>query len=186
MDRTPNAETVGRVIRELREKNGLSVRTLAGRAGVSPAFISQVENGQASPSIASLERIAHELGVTLGGFFNQGAITSSPHIVRAGSRDEWTSEWSRARVESLGPVGHGHRLEAMLFTLEPSGRTGSRPSSYLTEAFAFVSSGVVTLVLEAEQQPMQQGDAVTIPAQTPHRWENTSQKTASLVVVLAR
>jgi transcriptional regulator with XRE-family HTH domain len=68
------SEQVGELVRELREARRLSVRALAAQAGFSPSFISQVENEQASPSIASLERIATALGVTLVEFFQAGFI----------------------------------------------------------------------------------------------------------------
>jgi transcriptional regulator with XRE-family HTH domain len=47
-------------------QRGLSLRSLATSAGFSPSFVSQVENGQTSPSIASLARLAHALGLGLG------------------------------------------------------------------------------------------------------------------------
>ncbi len=46
----------------------MSVRMLAKQAGFSPSFMSQVENGQVSPSISSMEKIAAAVGVTLGAF----------------------------------------------------------------------------------------------------------------------
>lgn len=51
----------GALIRDFREHRCLSVRTLAARAGFSPSFLAQVENGLASPSIASLEKIVAAL-----------------------------------------------------------------------------------------------------------------------------
>jgi ribosome-binding protein aMBF1 (putative translation factor) len=46
-------QAVGEYVRRLRTGRSLSVRELAARTGFSPSFISQVENGQASPSISS-------------------------------------------------------------------------------------------------------------------------------------
>ena len=59
-------QQIGDHLRDVRTRQGLSVRALAARAGCSPSFISQVEHGQASPSIASLERLVQALGMTLG------------------------------------------------------------------------------------------------------------------------
>lgn len=78
-------------VRRLREARGLSVRTLASKCGFSASFISQVELGQASPSIASLDRIAAALGVTLGEFF-QAVTPSGPSIIRAAERQVMQSE----------------------------------------------------------------------------------------------
>jgi transcriptional regulator with XRE-family HTH domain len=69
MTTTREQVQVGEQVRRLRTAQSLSVRTLAAWAGFSPSFISQVENGQVSSAIASLERIATVLVVTLAGFF---------------------------------------------------------------------------------------------------------------------
>jgi transcriptional regulator with XRE-family HTH domain len=67
---TQTTETrIGEILKRLREHYGMSLRTLASRAGFSASFLSQLENGQVSPSIASLDRIAGELGVTLATLF---------------------------------------------------------------------------------------------------------------------
>ena len=65
-----NMLSVGLAIRALRESKHISVRALATASGFSSSFISQVENGLASPSISSLQEIAHALGTSLGQFFN--------------------------------------------------------------------------------------------------------------------
>ena len=62
-------QRIGPEIKRLRENADLSLRALAERAGFSASFISQLENGLVSPSIASLGKIASTLGVTLGDLF---------------------------------------------------------------------------------------------------------------------
>ncbi|MEX2224800.1 MAG: helix-turn-helix transcriptional regulator, partial [Candidatus Rokuibacteriota bacterium] len=78
-------QNLGEIVRRLRTAHGLSVRTLASRAGFSPSFISQVEHNQASPSIASLQRLADALGVSLGDFFRDPAGAARP-VTRAARR----------------------------------------------------------------------------------------------------
>jgi XRE family transcriptional regulator, regulator of sulfur utilization len=63
-------ENLGHSLRHLRESHHMSLKLLAEQAGFSASFLSQVENGRASPSISTMERIATALGVTLGQFFN--------------------------------------------------------------------------------------------------------------------
>ncbi len=178
-------QCVGEFVRALREEQRLSVRTLAARAGFSPSFISQVEHGQASPSIASLERIAQALGVTLGEFFRR-ADGAPMAVVRAGERTELTSSWSRARVEALGPTGAGHSLEPMMITLAPGGRSGTDPFAHGGEEFALVFEGKVRLTLGDAVHILERGDATTFPAGTPHQWENVGTEPARIVVVSSR
>jgi transcriptional regulator with XRE-family HTH domain len=175
---------VGELLRELREKRGLSVRTLAANAGFSPSFISQVENGVASPSIASLEKIAGSLGVTLSEFFQAGEARSSA-VVRAEQRPRLESRWSKADIESLGD-DQNTRLESVLITLRAGGSSGKRPHSLPREQFAFVISGEVTLLLDRAEQVLTRGDAVTISPQRLFRWMNSSAEPAQLLVVSSR
>jgi transcriptional regulator with XRE-family HTH domain len=56
-------QAVGEQVRLLRTQRGMSLRSLAAQTDFSPSFISQLENGQVSPSISSMERIAAALGV---------------------------------------------------------------------------------------------------------------------------
>jgi len=60
----------------------MSLRSLASRTDFSPSFISQVENGVVSPSIASMEKIAGALGVTLGEFFAAAAEGEATSALR--------------------------------------------------------------------------------------------------------
>src|SRR5258708_24909044 len=64
---TPTSETIrtGSILRQARERAGLTQRELADRLGCSPPAISQAEAGGASPSIATLQRFADALGCYL-------------------------------------------------------------------------------------------------------------------------
>ncbi len=182
---TPGGEQqVGDLLREARTRQGLSIRALAGRAGCSPSFISQVENGQASPSISSLERLVQALGLTLGDFFR--AATPPVTVVRSHERATMANAWSHAQIEALGPGGVGHALEPMMITLASGGQSGSQPYAHGGDVFALVFEGNVLLTLADTTHRLTRGDAATFPAETPHRWENVGQDAARVVVVSSR
>jgi transcriptional regulator with XRE-family HTH domain len=52
---------LGRKIRDLRLRRGLTVQQLAEATGLSKGFISQVENSRTSPSLATLQDLARAL-----------------------------------------------------------------------------------------------------------------------------
>ena len=58
-------KTLGDRIRELREKNDLSLRELAAKVDVSASFISDIELGRRNPSDKRIEQIALLLGASL-------------------------------------------------------------------------------------------------------------------------
>lgn len=59
----PSPETeLGKAIRELRVKRGLSQSTLAARVGVDRKTINRIENGHHSTSVSTFAAIAESLG----------------------------------------------------------------------------------------------------------------------------
>lgn len=176
---------VGEQVRRLRTAQGLSLRTLAARAGFSPSFISQVENDQVSPSISSLERIATALEVTLAGFFSVHQQEAGV-VIRSADRQNLASSWSWARIEALGPVEGNTHLEAVMITMAPGGRSGKRPSSHSGEEFALVFDGEVSLTLGTEVHVLFRGDTVNFASETPHLWENSGTAAARIVIVSSR
>jgi transcriptional regulator with XRE-family HTH domain len=176
---------LGEAVRRLREQRQFSLRTLAERTGFSASFMSQVENGQASPSISSMERIASALGVTLAEFF-QAAQGTPPAVVRRDSRPALSSEWSQAQLEALGTAGAGARLLPVLVTLQPGGASGRGAHPVGHEEFALVIAGSVMLTLGEVEHTLAEGDAVTIPAGTPRRWHNGATEPTRVLMVAVR
>ncbi len=176
---------VGDIVRRLRGIQRLSVRTLADKCGFSPSFISQVELRQASPSIASTERIASALGVTLGEFFH-AVDPSLPAVIRADARPVVQSEWSRAKIEALGPNRGDSQLEPMVITLKSGGASGSRPYVRQAEQVAVVLQGTLELTLEEAVHDLKRGDAACIPSGSRHCWRNTSKRSAQVLIVTVR
>jgi transcriptional regulator with XRE-family HTH domain len=67
-DMAPRSEPqlgLGRAIRELRHRRGLSQEALGHGAGIHPTWISHIESGRNNPAWASVRRIAAALDVTI-------------------------------------------------------------------------------------------------------------------------
>jgi len=180
-------QIIGEHIRQLRIERHLSVRAFAAQTGFSASFISQLENGQVSPSLGSLHKLAETLGVTLGEFFAASASEAEEDlIVHASARRRLDSTWTDAHLESLGSMTRSRRLEPVLAIFGPGGKSGKHVHSHSREEFAFVIKGKVTLTLGDEESELSAGDAVTLPANAPHRWENRGKDTVEVLIVGAR
>jgi transcriptional regulator with XRE-family HTH domain len=58
---------LSRVLKQLREEKDLSQRDLATRAGVTQAYVAQLEAGEKkNPSLDVLKKLARALGVPVG------------------------------------------------------------------------------------------------------------------------
>lgn len=159
----------------------MTLRTLARQAGFSPSFMSQVEHGQVSPSISSMEKIASAVGVTLGEFFAAVTGGAGGLIVRVADRPALSSQWSDAEIEVLSTPRA--RLEALLITLRPGGRSGKHPYSHPSDEFAFVIQGEVRLTLGPEEHRLRRGDAATVLPGELRLWRNSSRTPARILIV---
>lgn len=162
---------LGAYIRELRLKQNISLRTLAAKADVSVSFLSQVERGTASPSIASLMRIAHSLNRTIGSLFDHRV---SSRLVRKGEGSRLIHPnglWD----ESLLTPREFSRLQVIRSTLAAGGSTGSELLAYgSSETSMIVEAGSVDVQLADESFEMVAGDCLSFDPSTPHRFTNGS------------
>jgi transcriptional regulator with XRE-family HTH domain len=62
---------IGAKIKKLRLSKKLTLQAVAKETGFSPALISQIENNNVSPPIATLSRIAKFFDVKIGLFFTE-------------------------------------------------------------------------------------------------------------------
>jgi len=61
--------TVGKSVRDLRIKRGLSLRQFSRRTGLSPSVLSSIERATVSASLSSLLRVSAALGTRLRDLF---------------------------------------------------------------------------------------------------------------------
>ena len=115
-------DPLGPRIKALREADGLSLRDLAERSGVSARrCFSQVERGETSPTLQIGGRIAAGLELRLSQLLRldeDGAVS----VVRRGERRKGPAARSGHRYEILTPPLPGQRAELSRHTLAPGAR----------------------------------------------------------------
>src|SRR6476661_8624416 len=111
---------LGARVRALREAEGLSLRDLAERSGVSAPMLSQVERGETSPTISVAERIAGGLELSLSQLLRLDD-SDGVSVVKADERRGGGGP--RHRYEVLTPPLPGLRAEVSLHTLKPGAST---------------------------------------------------------------
>lgn len=78
---TPEGEIFGAHLRKLREKRNLSQNALADAAGLTRAYISQLENGLAVPSLTTVLRLAVSLNCKVTALVSVFDKTDLPAIL---------------------------------------------------------------------------------------------------------
>jgi quercetin dioxygenase-like cupin family protein/DNA-binding XRE family transcriptional regulator len=105
---------VGVLIRRERQRQGLSLRELARRVGVSASMLSQVETDRTRPSVSTIYAIATELGISIDALLSDrdaagldaadaGGVTEGGGAASAVNADTGTT--GSRRGPSLGELG---------------------------------------------------------------------------------
>jgi transcriptional regulator with XRE-family HTH domain len=111
-DAAPNRSLemlVGAQVRAFRTALGMKLGDLAAAAGLSPGMLSKVENGQTSPSLATLQALAQALNMPLASFFTKFDQKSDATFVKAGQG---------LTIERRGSA-KGHRYQLLGHALRP-------------------------------------------------------------------
>jgi DNA-binding XRE family transcriptional regulator/quercetin dioxygenase-like cupin family protein len=96
---------VGSLIRRERQNQGLSLRELARRVGVSASMLSQVETGRTRPSVSTIYAIATELGLSIDALLSdREAAVATATAAAAGETAADGAVVAGPRVRR-GPVG---------------------------------------------------------------------------------
>lgn len=175
-------EEIGQKIRTLRKERGLTLRQLAKAARCSPSFISQVERGKTSPSIATLKQIASALRVNIVDFF------ISPDgfeqvVTREDERVEISMRRWKAKIHMLIRSTRGKRMQPFYTVIQPGGgSTGLY--NHEGEEFGIVLKGELEINLNGVKYRVKEGESFYYSSQIPHSWTNpTDQETVVVWVV---
>jgi transcriptional regulator with XRE-family HTH domain len=173
---------IGHSLRDARRRRGLTLKAVAEEAGVTESFLSQVERDIASPSIATLRRIAVALGTTIGTLLD----SAGPHgrLVRKGQRRVIGYAGLGARDEFLTD-GPNARLQVIESTIEPGGGTG--PDAYTHESdeeCLIVLDGCLELWVGHEHYRLETGDAIRYSSRVAHRNQNPGPGVARVLFVV--
>ena len=128
---------IGRQVRELRKRQRMTGSDLAQAAGVSVGMLSKIENGVISPSLSTIQTLAHALRVPLVQLFSGYEEARGCVHTKAGEGAEVDREGTRA--------GHQYKL---------LGHIGSNNSGVVVEPY------LITLNNESDRFPVFQHEGI--------------------------
>lgn len=112
--------SIGREIRSFRKKMGLTIAELAKLAGLSIGMLSKIENGNTSPSLATLQALSTALNIPVTAFFRKFEEDRDASHVKSGEGLVIERRGTRAghQYQLLGhSVGKSISVEPYLITL---------------------------------------------------------------------
>jgi len=179
---------LGARIRSVRQARGLTLVELARLAELSHPFLSQLERGQARPSMVSLERIARALGSSQ----IELIAAATDDLVPSGTGDRVSLV--RRREGPQGPFGGGEArilvhgdVTFIPMEFRGSNRTPGDFYRHDEDEFLHVVDGSVLVDLADEgSYALEPGDSIHYAGGTLHRWHTPGGGEYHLFIVKER
>jgi transcriptional regulator with XRE-family HTH domain len=176
------AVRLGRRLRAVRRRHRATLSTIAGAAGVSVSFLSQVERGRTGVSLPTLRRIARALGVTVADLFEPDQA-SRPRLLRREDRPCMELEGFRNFLLTPRPLKN---LEVFCIELDPHDSTAEMPFAHgESEEVIIVLSGQIQVTVGDATYELHPGDSVTYSSASPHLASNVGNAPAEAIIVLS-
>lgn len=182
MDENISKEIAARIT-QLRQQKNYTMAKLAEVTGITRSMISQVEKGDALPSLQTLSRIAEALGITLSSFFDMDSSINREDdiIVRAGTHKRISMPGNDIMYNILTP-SRTTPMEFVLVDFPPGNEEGSLFQHEGIEYF-YVLEGELIITIDSVSYTVSAGDSGSFDSSLPHYTRNDSDKTAKIMIV---
>ena len=169
---------IGKKIKDLRNRKGLTQQELADRTELTKGFISQLERNLTSPSIGTLLDIIQCLGTTPAEFF----ADEEPEQIVFKQEDYFEKEDDAhgSIMKWLVPNAQKNDMEPVLLTLKPAGSS----EVYLpfeAQEFGYVLKGAVKLFYGPRSFIIRQGETFYFKAGKKHHIEAYGSREAVIL-----
>jgi transcriptional regulator with XRE-family HTH domain len=172
---------LGPRLRAARRAQAQTLRALAGKTGFSEAYLSQVETGRASPTLASLKRIAAGYGLTVLELLADEPAAGDGLVLRRADRRRLVAGPGGVTKELLVGRQAGKRMEPICVTIEPRGGSEGQ-YDHAGEEFGLVLAGTLELTVESRVFRVGPGDAFYFSSTRLHGFRNPSRRRRAVVL----
>jgi transcriptional regulator with XRE-family HTH domain len=176
-------------VKRYRKERGLTVRQLAGRAGCTHSYISQIEKGMTVPSLSMVGKLAAALQINVVDLFNEhpGDPDADYHLAR---KERKTINYPDGKVSSQLLVSRitTRKMEPLVSEIQPGGSSDEaekmvHPAG--TEEFVLVLKGELEFKVNGKEMCLKEGDTLSFDGALPHSWVNRAKKKAEVLFVFS-
>lgn len=184
VDSDPLNSQVSERVKAQRQHRGWSLEQLASASGVSRSMLSQIERGEANPTLAVTCKIALAFGMSLAEFVDVPGAGVAIHVVRSDDRAALYRSDEHCEIRTLSPLHLEKDVEFYQVRLKPGGALNSAAHFQGTREFLTVEQGKVRITSGTEKSELNRGDSASYRADVPHILENLGKSDATVFLVV--
>jgi len=155
---------LGKLLRELRKREGLTLSALSQQVGVSQSALSQFESGRTEPSLGTLWSLGRALNASLFDFF-AAEPAQTVNVTRTDERTVMVYE--RARYEAVTRSSK-RRMDLFYLYLRPGEGQVREQVPHAGEECGTVLSGQMDVSVGADTYRLGPGDGIWFLSDQPH------------------
>jgi transcriptional regulator with XRE-family HTH domain/KaiC/GvpD/RAD55 family RecA-like ATPase len=174
---------LGSRVKQIRSRQAMSQKKLAGLVGVTPSTISQIESGTIYPSIPALYKIAQVLNVAVATFFREHGNPVKPVVFSGGGTPVQFADLSKQEILGyrLLPSDYETDTEPYLIDIPAGTKLSSHFFMHKGKEMGYVLHGSLELEVGNRYQRADVGDVVYLSTVFPTQWKNVGNETARLL-----
>lgn len=177
---------IGPRLHQLRKEQGLTLDALAAVSGVSRSVLSQIERGQANPTLATVWHLSRALGVEIAEFLGGKRIGRRGRIELTAATfvPEIRTEDGQCVLKILSPARTVGQFEFYHLTLAPKAELLSEAHSIGSFEHLTVLHGELTVTSADTVATVGEGAIARYPADVPHAIRNQTATPAEAMLVV--
>ncbi len=168
---------LGSLIRKRRKQLGFTLQVACAKADLSAGYLSQLERGNATPSLGTLNKVARALDVGIEYFVSTPRADDA--LTRAGSRFRFALDGTLMAYEAVSTEIPGGELSSYIINV-PAG-SSTEIINHDGEEIVFVLEGEIVHSLDDEFFSMRVGDSLHYRGNRFHSLANKSSKPARIL-----
>jgi transcriptional regulator with XRE-family HTH domain len=179
--RRESSTDIGGKLKEERLRIGMSQKELADKVGLTPSFVSQLENDQVSPSLGTFMQLCKALGIHPGRFLNAEDEAPISWLIRKSaifSRSPLREDQARVYKAEMESV-HSVRVVA----LPPGAEMNRHFSERNAEEILYVIEGNLLVTVAGRRERVVKGDLLCFRDLFPTYWKNEGGDEALVLVI---
>ncbi len=171
---------IGENLKRLREEQNLSQGQLAERAGVSKVIVSQIERGDANPTVNTIWKLTGALGLPYTSLLDVPDFKAI-HIRK---RDITAQDEGKLHLFSYYPKSAERNFELYEIELETGCCHSSIGHSSNSFEYLLMLEGEISVTVNEREYVLKKEDALYFDASHPHRYYNANDVRAKAVMLI--
>jgi len=173
---------IGKRIRDLRKKKGMSLAVLAEKSETSAGLISQIERNLVAPSVFIMYRIAQSLDIDISYFFN---TETAYNLQRKGTHQVMSTNHGLNSHILLNSEQPGRPYDFLYLILKGGEHYKKDCIAHNGEECVYILSGTMHFIIDDEELVLNPGDSLHFNSTHPHLYLNKGKEDCESIWVIS-